>query len=280
MSKRAPNFSQLEEQILTKLVLKFASILENKKTDAVTTRKKSVCWEKITGDFNTTPGCALRSAVNLKCKYENLKKKRQWRRTHTGSEPEGNHLRTSPSMDRTLEEILECHLKEKPHQSDDAEITNIQVTPEVESCFAPKIDHVMSTNEVDISQVKVEPGSSNQTESDWTDDSVDKARNLTPTFQKSPRKHQWSDIESQSSAMKASTAETTKALQEELFHFRKQLLLEEHELQLKHMREKHSEEMKEQALKIKHMCEKHGKEMKILRKKNELCDIQILTQLK
>ncbi|KYN05841.1 hypothetical protein ALC62_03223 [Cyphomyrmex costatus] len=45
--KRADNFSEAEKMILTNLVLQYKDIIENKKSDAVTSKDKDKCWKTI-----------------------------------------------------------------------------------------------------------------------------------------------------------------------------------------------------------------------------------------
>lgn len=78
---RASNFNKEEVRLLTELVTKHRSIIENKKTDAVTNKEKEAAWEKIARMFNASSGVASRNAKTLKLKYESLKKeaKKKWR---------------------------------------------------------------------------------------------------------------------------------------------------------------------------------------------------------
>lgn len=50
--KRSTNFAKSEEEKLIALVLKYKNVLENKKTDAVTCKKKDEVWEKVSTEFN------------------------------------------------------------------------------------------------------------------------------------------------------------------------------------------------------------------------------------
>lgn len=73
--KRAPNFSSKEKNALLNIIYNFKSIIECKKTDAVTWRQKDEAWEKITSNFNAQlpDGCS-RSKDSLRKLYDNLKK--------------------------------------------------------------------------------------------------------------------------------------------------------------------------------------------------------------
>ncbi|TGZ46658.1 hypothetical protein DBV15_12769 [Temnothorax longispinosus] len=74
--KRAQNFSEKEKLILTEIVLKYKNIIENKRTDGVTSKDKEKCWKVIENNYNSTSSSTeFRSAEVLKSCWENLKKK-------------------------------------------------------------------------------------------------------------------------------------------------------------------------------------------------------------
>lgn len=49
--KRAQNFSETEKIILVDMILKYKNVLENKKTDGVTSKDKEKCWKKIESTY-------------------------------------------------------------------------------------------------------------------------------------------------------------------------------------------------------------------------------------
>ena len=63
--KRGSNFTAADRSLVVDLALKWASIVENKRTDFVTTRQKEEAWQSIASEFN---GCAStpRDASTLK----------------------------------------------------------------------------------------------------------------------------------------------------------------------------------------------------------------------
>ncbi|XP_071576779.1 uncharacterized protein [Temnothorax nylanderi] len=74
--KRAQNFSEKEKLILTEIVLKYKNIIENKRTDGITSKDKEKCWKIIENNYNSTSSSTeFRSAEVLKSCWENLKKK-------------------------------------------------------------------------------------------------------------------------------------------------------------------------------------------------------------
>ncbi|KYN07214.1 hypothetical protein ALC62_01828 [Cyphomyrmex costatus] len=58
--KRADNFSEAEKMILTNLVLQYKDIIENKKSDAVTSKDKDKCWKTIEIAFNSRSSAKCR----------------------------------------------------------------------------------------------------------------------------------------------------------------------------------------------------------------------------
>ncbi|XP_055856074.1 myb/SANT-like DNA-binding domain-containing protein 4 [Episyrphus balteatus] len=73
-SKRTSNFSKAEEEKLINLALQKKSILENKKTDAITSKQKDAAWEALAENFNATSEGQLRTGKVLKDKYNNIKR--------------------------------------------------------------------------------------------------------------------------------------------------------------------------------------------------------------
>lgn len=74
-TKRQTNFSHTEKMRLIDLVEDKRGIIENKKTDSVSTKEKEQCWIAIANKFNSTNICGHRDMTNLKNCWENLKKK-------------------------------------------------------------------------------------------------------------------------------------------------------------------------------------------------------------
>lgn len=72
--ERAVNFTELEVRFLVDIALKFSVIIENKKTDAVTSKEKNKAWDDIATKFNAVTGCVNRSAKVLRLKYDSIKR--------------------------------------------------------------------------------------------------------------------------------------------------------------------------------------------------------------
>lgn len=115
-AKRVPNFTFQEKQYLINLISeKYASIIEDKKTNRTSIDEKKEVWNKIEKEFNASgPIVAYRSVDSLRRMYENKKKelrkklgeeKRQRFQTGGGS--------MTPIVLDTLDKILIEILNEK-----------------------------------------------------------------------------------------------------------------------------------------------------------------------
>lgn len=76
MSKktRGPNFSANEKEILIHLITKYKDLVENKKTDAVTTNLKNEGWRKLAEEFNSLSSFSVRNTDQLKTCWDNIKR--------------------------------------------------------------------------------------------------------------------------------------------------------------------------------------------------------------
>jgi len=68
-------FQILKKIKLIELIERDKNIIENKKTDNVSTRDKEKCWMKITKEFNNNCISVHRDVCSLKNCWDNLKKK-------------------------------------------------------------------------------------------------------------------------------------------------------------------------------------------------------------
>nr|CAD7459641.1 unnamed protein product [Timema tahoe] len=78
-SRRASLWSADDEEIRVRIPVKYTeeyvSIIENKKTDAVTSQQKEAAWKSLADDFNKNITCVQRSSEQLKIYYENYKRR-------------------------------------------------------------------------------------------------------------------------------------------------------------------------------------------------------------
>jgi len=70
---RGKNFSEQEEHVLIDLVLLKKDILQDKKKDAATWRRKAETWEQLAAEFRAQTGTD-RTCAALREKYDNMKK--------------------------------------------------------------------------------------------------------------------------------------------------------------------------------------------------------------
>lgn len=70
--KRSPNFSAEEKLFLVEVAAKYKSIIENKKTDAVSVRSKLEAWVKVATEFNSN-STVYRTETQLRVCYDNIK---------------------------------------------------------------------------------------------------------------------------------------------------------------------------------------------------------------
>ncbi|KAK4882871.1 hypothetical protein RN001_006190 [Aquatica leii] len=73
--ERSKNFLEEEKENIIELVKKYRAVIENKKkTNAVSTRDKTLAWEQIAKSFNSSAKTGQRSGIQLKLLYDNIKK--------------------------------------------------------------------------------------------------------------------------------------------------------------------------------------------------------------
>lgn len=72
-SRRSVNFSEEEVAALTAFVEMYKHILENKKTNAITTKEKDAMWEKVASEWLES-GYTPRTGKKLREKWKNIKK--------------------------------------------------------------------------------------------------------------------------------------------------------------------------------------------------------------
>lgn len=73
---RSANYTLMEKELLLNLVSEYKSIIDNKRTDSITNRRKQNIWSEITERFNReSSNGTYRSVYSLKHLYDNTKKK-------------------------------------------------------------------------------------------------------------------------------------------------------------------------------------------------------------
>lgn len=74
MTSRSANFTSEEINLLLDIVEQYKDIIENKKSDCISTREKNDTWKEIVETFNGRNGGQFRSLKVLRTKYYNLRK--------------------------------------------------------------------------------------------------------------------------------------------------------------------------------------------------------------
>lgn len=72
--ERSKNYLEEEKENLLIIMEDFKDIVENKKTDAVSSKIKTEAWNKIAEWYNSTAKTGVRNGIQLKLLYDNLKK--------------------------------------------------------------------------------------------------------------------------------------------------------------------------------------------------------------
>lgn len=71
--KRLPHLTTFEREALLELTVKYRSLVENKRTDATSSKEKLRGWRLIEEEFNSLGDTTYRSWQNLKKSWENVK---------------------------------------------------------------------------------------------------------------------------------------------------------------------------------------------------------------
>ncbi|XP_036150081.1 uncharacterized protein LOC105827868 isoform X1 [Monomorium pharaonis] len=104
--KRSSNFTASDKQLLLRLCNEHKSIIECKKTDGCTWRKKDEMWKEIENLFNSSTTSIHRTVKQLKFKYEaikrDLKKERVKNKAYTRGTGGGQYI--PPPVTNTEEE--------------------------------------------------------------------------------------------------------------------------------------------------------------------------------
>ena len=75
MAKRHPNFTSFEKRILLDNIRLFQNIIEDKRTDKMTSREKESAWAEVTRRYNAHEGMHQRVTKQLEYCWKNMKSK-------------------------------------------------------------------------------------------------------------------------------------------------------------------------------------------------------------
>ena len=131
----------LEKELLLNLVHRDQKIVENKKTDAVTTQQKSEGWERISLEFNSTPGVSKRNGEQLKKCWNNFKqrarkeKAAKWRYA-SGTDGGGPNYPPDPFLEKIDSLMPQINLRlASPFDSDGFGAENVSSRESGKLCF-------------------------------------------------------------------------------------------------------------------------------------------------
>lgn len=276
-NKRSKNFSDREIDLLLDLVKERKNILENKKTDAVTTRDKENCWKEISNEFNQRSGKFERNWTELRMKYSNLKKtcKKKFSEekkysTDTGGGP--SKPSTITSVDFEIKSMLGDQV-EGMESNFDSDFIALQGTNQTEVMeIAPQNEaQLMECHQLDgfpVTVIEI-PASTSSTK----DEEVQESENLSnkinwgdiknirqPVSKKLKiKKNIHTNIENSAVGKKIVNLAGEKAklleLQKEVLQKQLQFSEEEHKLKMKNMEEEHH--LKLELLQLKIKCAKN-----------------------
>ncbi|XP_066993763.2 uncharacterized protein [Anabrus simplex] len=72
--QRTPNYNEYERNLFVDLIAKYASIIENKRTDCVSVKEKDIAWDRLCREFNSDIRVTKRCTKQLKQFYVNMKR--------------------------------------------------------------------------------------------------------------------------------------------------------------------------------------------------------------
>ncbi|KAJ8911548.1 hypothetical protein NQ315_012801 [Exocentrus adspersus] len=157
-TKRAPNFSSSEEELLVSLVDKRKEVLECKKTDINASKLKEQAWQNLTAEFNAN-NSQPRDAQTLRRKYENIKKRTKKRYADekvylkgTGGGPT-KHIKFN-SVDESVKSILGTRVTGKASEfDDDHEINTDDRENRIPVILSPLVVHIPEAEEHNVLEI-------------------------------------------------------------------------------------------------------------------------------
>lgn len=158
--KRESNLIQSEKELLVNLVHINSAIIENKKTDAYSSQRKSKQWVMLAAEFNATSGYMNRSVDFLKKGWENLKKSARARTASLRQERianGGGPLQIS--KDDPLMDLIMSRIKDTANHYD---VDNFEIPPNND-------DKELSTQLIDEVMEEESGTTQKHIDGDWAD---------------------------------------------------------------------------------------------------------------
>ncbi|XP_067118202.1 myb/SANT-like DNA-binding domain-containing protein 3 [Centruroides vittatus] len=150
------NFTNFEKEILLELVEKYKSIIENKKTNAVSSKQKRSTWEVLTEEFNGIPGVTSRKSKQLWDCYKNLKKKAVKEQSQKKAElfkTGGGFPPVLNNSDVMAEKLLSMGVLTQPLHND----FDSDAQPNTTEIATTSVGNVHDISDVSASEVSVTP---------------------------------------------------------------------------------------------------------------------------
>ncbi|KAJ8939992.1 hypothetical protein NQ314_010932 [Rhamnusium bicolor] len=255
---RAKNFTNEEVLLLSELVGKNRSVIENKQSGVITHKQKEAAWQKLTMEFNASTSGDHRSTKMLIEKWRNTKKTSTKSYSankkslyKTGGGPKDFSIVLETPVDAIVHDIIGARMTRYEAECD-SDYMNIyprllilvmdpkQILPFEMNLSSTNEQHdnlpSSSLNDSNLAVMHLHKYEEQQGQADWSD--------YSPALLKTPTSKLLSTT-------KAELEEAVKKHQEEreLVQLKKKILLEAHQLKMEQMREEH-------ALKLKLMSER------------------------
>ncbi|XP_014278737.1 myb/SANT-like DNA-binding domain-containing protein 3 [Halyomorpha halys] len=274
MNKRNPNFVPREEKILLAIVKKYSAIIENKKTDKITSNQKLKCWHKIEVEFNSHTNVHFRNSSNLKNKYENIKKATKRRFSANKQyliDAGGGSALAQDKIDENENDLIDILRPQVttglPHECDDDPLTEkscnrnempIVVIEDKGKRRSTSIEMLSPIEEAGPSQIE---RNIRLIQEDWDTCNSTKFKEPKTTL----LRHRSQDEISQWTEEKTKILHTQKLRNKRIFNRNMRHLEEMHWLKIKLMKERHQKEVEilenESSLRQQLMREEHNLRM-------------------
>ncbi|XP_055913562.1 myb/SANT-like DNA-binding domain-containing protein 3 [Eupeodes corollae] len=191
---RSSNFNGHEEDTLIKCILRHASVIENKRTDAYTLREKKRAWQEVGHEFNSLCTNESRNVQALKDKYTNLKTllRKQLATDRTYRNSTGN-IRDVPEWrprSAVMAQLATFLSSPKPDASPpigndydhfECNDSHDAILPSVESAYTIESDDgEKPLDSINLQTVEILPNNNNDDDDDEDDDDGDNKEAIFP----------------------------------------------------------------------------------------------------
>ncbi|CAG9840735.1 unnamed protein product [Diabrotica balteata] len=268
-NRRTVNFTESEENMLLLLIKKYATIIENKKTDSSINYKKNEAWAQIEREFNAcSRGGTYRSMIVLKNKYTNIKKRSVKKFSNakkmmycTGGGP--NIQFTDNEVDTTIREIIGSRMTGLTSEFDNdsqIEIEHEEYSPststvsEGEELLNQEDLTVIYKSDEEVTETKLDK--TVVEEKNWSKMSVENLR--TPKA----KELRGDNNTRKNNTLKSKLTDWAKS-KEDLLSIQQKCIIDESRQKLQHNEEKHKQE-------LRHREERHKQQLKMEKEEHRI----------